>query len=627
MSDFCPILSADPAVVYVSDAHSRFMDLGTRTYDMAISLVNQAAALNPQPTSFNVGFNFAGQLPTFQKPQAPRLEVSDFDFHAPAAPAPPPNFNPELPDLATAPRFDVPTPAVVFGQRPSSPAIVAPTAPPRPAPLVIPESPDYELPQLPTFEQLHLPSVPSIVLPAFSVQRPVFIPPTINETWSFEPERYSSALMDKLRGTVGEWLDGKEVLPAAIQNAIFDRGRSRQVAETQAAEAQIWDDFGARGFTAPPGMLATRLDVVRQGGQDRIAEFNREVTITAFQEALANIRLALQQGIALESTAVNLHLEQQRLMLQAAQFARETAIALLNAKVAIYNAEIAGYQAEAQVNEQRIRAELSKVDLYRAQIEGERARGEINEQRVRLYAEQMRSLTILVDLHRSDVEAVKAQADVNRAVIDGFRAEIDAYTARWEAYGKEWDGYRASVEAENAKVSIHRNLVDAFESQTRAVVAGNSGLLDRERLRISQHDQVLGVYRSALARDAQLLDGERTRLNAVAQRVDAQARIYTAQGGVEQAASAAADRIFSLGLERERANVDTQLKVAEIRSQEHLQLTNLMLDLRKTLTSVLSQLAASSMSAVNYSASLGSSRSDSRSCNTSYTLQGEIADA
>ncbi|MGH8081868.1 MAG: hypothetical protein ACREP7_14940 [Lysobacter sp.] len=626
MSDFCPILSADPAVIYVGDAHSKFIDLATRTYDLAVNQANMLGGFVAQPTQFNVGFNFAGQLPSYQKPLAPQLNVSDFDLRAPPTPAPPPNFNPDTPELLPVPIFDVPAPTVAFGAKPGTPSIQAPTAPARPAPLVIPTAPNYELPQVPNFEQLNLPAAPVITLPSFDARRPVFIPPELNETWSFNPEPYASSLMDKLKQQIGTWIEGESALPIAIQNAIFDRGRSRQVIETRAAVDQVWNEFAARGFTSPPGMLATRVDVALQGGQDRIAELNRETTITAFMETLANVRLALQQGVALESLAVNLHIEQQRQLLQAAQFVRESAIAVLNAKIAVFNAEIAGYQADAQVSEQRIRAELAKVEVFRAQIEGERARGEINEQRVRLYAEQMRALSVMADFHRSAIEAVKAQADVNRAVIDGYRAEVDAYSSRWEAYGKEWDGYRAGVEAENAKVSIHRNLVEAFQSQVQAVTSGNSGLLDRERLRIAQHGQLLDIFRGNLARDGQLLDTERARLSSVAQRVDAQARIYSAQGIVEQSASAAADRIFSLGLERERANVDTQLKVAEIRSTEHVQLTNLALDLRKMLTQVMSQLAASTMSAVNYSASLGSSRSDSRSCNTSYTLQGEIAD-
>ena len=67
-------------------------------------------------------------------------------------------------------------------------------------------------------------------------------------------------------------------------------------------------------------------------------------------------------------------------------------------------------------------------------------------------------------------------------------------------------------------------------------------------------------------------------------------------------------------------------KEAEIRIQENIQLTNLVVEVRKTLAQVLSQLAASSMSAMNFSANVSSARSASRSCATSVAWTGEAPD-
>lgn len=627
MTDFCPTLSADPAIMYVGDAHHTFINLATRTYDLAVQQASQLATFAALPTSFNVNFDFDDQLTPFVRPLAPTLNPADFLLQVPATPALPPQFDAQPPDFVATPADDIPTPVLSYGPRPVTPNIVAPTPPPRPRALIIPDAPDYVMPELPTFEQLNLPNAPDLVLPLFDAPRPEFIEPPINENWSFDPAAYVSTLLPKLQAKVTAWMDGQQALPDAIERALFDRGRSRIVVEVSSEIEQAYDDFAARGFSQPPGMLAARIDGIRQGGQNRIAEFNRDVTIKQYDETLANMRLAVQQGIALEGVAVNLHLEEQRMLLQSAQFSRETAIAILNARISIHNARLEGYKTDAQVLRDRIQAELAKVEVFRAQIEGERARGEINEQRAKLYGEQIRALGVLADFYRTRVQAVETQATVDRAVIEGYKAEVDAFGTRWDAHGKEWDGYKSSVDAENTKATVHRNLVDAYGTRVQAVTSQNSAVLDRERLRIAQHGQHLEVYARQLDGFHALLGAETARLGAAGQKADAEARIYIARGGVEQAASAAADRTFQLGLSREQAEVDTQLKAAEIRVQENIQLTGLMADVRKMLTQVLGQLTASSMSAVNYSAGVTSSRQQSKSCSTDFNFAGEIIDA
>lgn len=627
METYCPTLSADPAVMYVDAGHNTFINLATRTYDLAIEQVEGLAHFAALPTTFNVDFDFNGQMTPFVRPTAPTFNPADFLLAVPPMPALPPQFDPQTPEFQAIPVDNIPAPVLTYGAKPTTPNIVAPTPPPRPSALIIPDAPDYLLPELPTFEQLNLPDVPDLAIPTFDAVRPEFVEPPIDQNWSFDPEAYVSTLLPRLQAKVTAWMDGEQALPDAIERALFDRGRSAIVIEVAAGVEQAFDDFAARGFSQPPGMLAARVDGIRQAGQDRTAEFNRDVRIKQYEETLANMRLAVQQGIALEGLATNLHLEEQRMLLQSAQFSRETALALLNARITVFNARLEGYKTDAAVMRDLLQAELAKVEVYRAQIEGERVRGEINEQRSRIYGEQIKALGVMADFYRTRIQAVEAQAQVERAVIESYKAEVDAYGTRYDAYGKEWDGYRSSVEAENAKATVHRNLVDAYGTRVQAITAGNRSQVDREQLRIAQHGQNLEVYGRQLEGFRAVLGAETARLGAVAQRVDADARIYTAKGGVEQAASAAADRSLEIGLRSAQADVDTQLKAAEIRVQENIALNALMLDVRKVLTTVLGQLTASSMSAVNYSAGVSSNRSQSKSCSTDFNFSGEIADA
>lgn len=624
---FCPDLSGDPAVLFVGGGYEKFMQLSNDTYRLALNAANGLRGFTVKPITFNASFDFAEDLRTFERPTRPDIDTTAFTFQRPAMPAAPASFDAGEVALTPAPTLTAAEPTMAFIPRPASLDI----APPRAAPVVrapvIPEAPDFQLPDLPTFETLRLPAVPDIQLPTFSDTAPVFDIGQINEVWSFSPESYVSDLLNRVRGRIGTMLDGGTGLPAAIERALFERSRSRLDEEGTRAIQEVHDEFGTRGFSEPNGMLANRVARVRQDVQNRAADINRDLTIQVHNVEIENLRFAVSQGIALETTFANLQLEEQRLLLAAAQFQRDSAIAVLNSRISVFNARLQAYQTGAQVFAERIRAELAKAEVYRAQIEGERARGEINEQRVRLYAEQVRTVQTMADLYRTRVQAVQAEAETNRQIIDGYRAEVEAYGERWRAYTSEWEGYRAAVDAEGRKADVYSSLVGAFGVRVQAWDREQNARFDRERLRIAQHDQRLRTWDSELRSVLAELQAEQGRITAEAQRAGAVAQLYSADASVAQAESSANDRTFELGLRREEAQVNTELRAAEIRIQESVQLLTLLSRTRETLAQVMSQLSASTMSAINFSASVGSTQGRSTGCTTNYSFNGEIADA
>lgn len=627
MTTFCPSDGTDPAVLFVSGGYEKFMNLVNSSYASAMGAATSLGGFTARPVAFTASFDFNEDLRAFVRPTRPEVDTSAFTLNIPAMPAAPESFNAADVALTPAPEFTAQEPTMAFVPRPQALNI----APPRDAPTVraptLPEAPDLDFPDLPTLETLNIPAAPSIQLEPFTAQAPIFDIGNIDETWSFAPERYVSDLLDRVRGRVGTMLDGGTGLPAAIERALFERSRSRVDEEAGRAVQEVYDEFGARGFSQPAGQIARRVDVARQAAQNRAADINRDLTIQVHNVEIENLRFAVTQGVALETAFAGLQLEEQRLLLAAAQFQRDSAIAVLNARISVFNARLQAFQTDAQVYESRIRGELAKAEVYRAQIEGERARGEINEQRVRLYAEQVRTVQTLVEVYRTRVQAVQAEAETNRQIIDGYRAEVEAYGERWQAYRSEWDGYRAAVEAEGSRANVYGSLVQAYGTRVQAWDREQNARFDRERLRIAQHDQRLRVWDTELRRVLAVIQGEQARVGAESQRANAVAQLYAADGSIAQAESAAHDRTFELGLRREEAEVNTQLRAAEVRIQEAIQLLTLLQRTRETEATVLSQISASVMSAVNFSASVGSSRGQSNSCSTNYSFNGEIADA
>lgn len=623
MSDYVPPSSADPAVLFVAEGQGKFLSKAEETLSQAQQYIASLAGFVATPTAFNIDFDFNGQLAAFQRPPRPVLDDAAFNLMPQETPAAPPAFASEDVDIGDIPEFTDAPPVIVLPAQPVRPNVAIPVSPAAPPPLVMPDEPTYATPDPVTLISLNLPTMPVVTLPAFTSQRPSIQPFSIDENFSFAPEQYVSDLLTKIQGRVSTWMDGQEALPIAIERALFDRGRSRIVEESQAAEEQAYDDFAARGFSQPSGQLTARIDAIRRKAQDQTADLNREVVIKEFDEALANMRLAVQSGIQLEGITINLHVEMQRMLLSSAQYVRDTAIAILNARISQFNAEMQGYQIDAQVLEIQLKEALAQLDIYRAQIEGEKLKGDINQQTVALYTAQWQAVQTMADFYRARVEAVKVQADANRIPLELFSEQCKAYDSLLDSYSKEWDGYRSAVEGQTAQVQLYNGLVSAYGARVDGVTKIGGLKLDRERLRVQEHGQQLAVYDAGLRRLAQLLDTERARLAAVSSKAGAQATIYQADASVEQAASAATDRSFELGMESAKADMEAQIEDARIRSQENVALSGLMLEALKAMAQILSQLAASTMSAVNYSASVSSSASDSRGRSVSWSGEAE----
>lgn len=623
---WCPAPTS-PAYGLVGTAQEKFMSLGDELYRLTTQNMRSLDASILDPVDFNVSFNFDGQLAKFVRPPAPVLSAADFTIRLPGDIAPAPGFASNTPAIDAAPEFSEAAPTLSYGVKPSRPNVSAPTAPASHGPLVIPDEPDYVLPELPTFEQLQLPVLPNVEIPEFTAKLPELIEPPFDDSWTFNPTAYESYLKEMLYSAIEPMLQSKPALPQAIENAIFGRMRSRIEAEAGRDREQAFNEFAVRGWNTPQGPLNAALANIRRDSKNRIGDAARDTAIKQYEETLANLRLALAQGAALEGVYANIHVEEQRYLLEGARFQRETTLALLNYRLAVFQARMSGYQTEAQVLRDRIQAELAKVEVYRAQIEGQRLIGDINDQRVRLYATQVQTVNAMADFYRTRIEAVKAQADVIRLDYDKYRTEMEAYDVRWKAYATEWQGYSASVDGEAKRADLYRTLVQAHSASVDVWQTKQNFKVDLERLRINQHDQQLQAWKALLEKRASDLDAERARLAAVSSYAGAQAQIYNASASVEQAASAATDRSFELGLAKERANVETQLENVRLMISQAQTIMQNLLSVADTKVKVGAQLAASSWSAVNYSASVSASVGQSSSCSSNFSFQGEIIDA
>ena len=96
---------------------------------------------------------------------------------------------------------------------------------------------------------------------------------------------------DKLHSMI---FDGGTGLPPAIEQAIYDRARSRIVAEQLSQEGQVYDTFAIRGFSLPQGAMLASIERLRDQSLAKVAESSKDIAIDAAKIEVENLKFAIE---------------------------------------------------------------------------------------------------------------------------------------------------------------------------------------------------------------------------------------------------------------------------------------------------------------------------------------------
>lgn len=618
----CPNWLGDVAVGMVDSAYTTYTGFAMQSFTAAMDALSALEQFTVKPINFSVSYNIDEKLYGIERPEAPK--DPKIKFLSPQEPPEPPRFS--LSDITfdTPPSFNEAPPVLTLPPPPGETLPAPPGAAPALVPLTIPAAPTLDFPAIPELIDIVIPSAPSIMLPTFSGVRPSGDIPIPVENFAFTPEQYTSALLDKVTGRVSAMLEGGTGLPAAVAQALRDRAYVAVDAEEARAVQTARDEFASMGWDEPNGMLAARLLQVRQNSQSQRSALSRDIYIRDEEIAIENLRFAVTNGISLESQLISAHNAHMQLSLQAEQFAVDVSIRIFDGRVALFNAQMQAYQVDAQVYRDLIQAELAKLEIFKAQIDAERLKGEINQQAVAIYEQRVRALLAHVEIYKAQIDAVRAQGEANAQQIEAYRTTVQAYAERVRAHTAIWDGYRSRVDAELAKGRVYETLTNAYATRVRAWSDVQTSRAQQQTAQVRMRELELQGWRGQVDTFVALVGAERERVTTELGIFNGLIERFRAQTALEVAAGDAAGRQFQLSMEQERARVDTSLKQAELDIQQLVQLVGLALEKLKTIATVSSQLAASSMSAVNFSAGVSSGRNQSQSCNTNFTYSGEL---
>lgn len=470
------------------------------------------------------------------------------------------------------------------------PSITGINVPPAPNPALIPDpgdapvSPGFTypeeveitLPDMPQLLGINIPDAPNVQLPTLDLTA-FPIPPELNiDTlipWT-EPA-YQPEIWEDVKAQIQTFLAGGTGIRPDVEEAIVNRGRDREDRIIRQQVQEAVEDWANRGYDAPPGMLAKRLDNIREEGSLKKLGLQREVVIKAMEEELTNLRFAVREGIAAEQLFVQIHLAAVERLFLVQRLHIEFQIQINNLLVEIYKARLQENLIRAQVYEVQVRAALAEIEVFKALIEAERAKTEVNKVLIESYTAEIESRTALVEMYKAQVEAVAVQARVFETEVRAYGEEVQAFATRVDADKTRFDAYESRIRGELAKANIIEAEARAYQAEVqgigegvRAQVAALEGKVSEFRANVEAYDARNRAYATLNANELASIQANVEGHRLHTERFVAEANVEEAAKRLELGAWEAENRIevetFRAEIERLNVLMEKALKEAEL---------------------------------------------------------------
>jgi hypothetical protein len=476
----------------------------------------------------------------------------------------------------------------------------------------IPEEPSYTLPIEPVITDLVVPSPPSLVIPEFEatleiIEENLCLPTGFNwESSPYNSEIWETFLQKVLKGLN----EGGTGLAPEVEQAIYNRAIYRQQIENDRAVRNAENYFAAKGFTLPPGAVASRVQEISIEILRANTDLNEKIAIGQAELAQKNEHFYVEMARQAEVILREFFNTQENRMLEAAKTTVLMSIEVFKAYISKQSLQIEIYRSHLLVYTESIKATLARVDIYKAEVEAVIAASNLQRTRVELYSAQVGALEVLGKFYNTRLQAVELAQKIENTKVDIFKIEVEAYSAQLAAEKNKVDIFSALNEAERTKAMAFGEKVKAriseleakkiqFELQVQnlsAVVQSNSAELER--------------YKSELTAYSIQVDSKAKEVGANVEAYKAEISAYIAENSSYDSYYSAKLKEAELALQEAKLNLDLQVAKISAQNESFQAIKKLQLGATEGVMNVSSQLTASALTAVNASASFGYSGSE-----------------
>ncbi len=462
------------------------MDYMKNIADQAIQAAN-SAIINTFTTEFDSG-QFGGLdtievNATFNKPEKP----TDPNFQPPsmAFPSAPSSNYPVVDvsaiDTSGAPSSYIPVdlpppPGLNIPTAPNAFTELAPTSPGvEPAPEA-PDAPNTQLGDIPDLENIVIPRAPNVAIISFDQKFPennLEVPNLDYQIQDYSYSQYLSLLgngnlLADITTRIKSNLSGGSGFNSNVEQAIYDRGKDRELKDNVLAIEHINEVEAAQGWSRPNGSKLAAMQNAIQQTQQRNAELSREIMIKQAELEQSNMRFSISQAIQLETSLLGLHQQQARLVFEQARYVQDLLQEVYRLQVLDFQTKTSAYTAYATAFEARVRGQLSQVEVFKAQIEGEKAKADVNQSKISAYSAKANAILAEANAYRAVVDGINATVKREEVKIQAFKAEVEAYSEKVKAKTAEYSGYAELVRAEIAKAQLYDSEVKAYSAKASA---------------------------------------------------------------------------------------------------------------------------------------------------------------
>lgn len=476
----------------------------------------------------------------------------------------------------------------------------------------IPEEPEYPRPVEPVLTDLVEPVAPKLFIPEFDdtleiIEENLCLPSGFNwESSPYNSEIWETFLQKVLKGLN----EGGTGLSPDVEQAIYNRAIYRQQLENDKAVNNAENYFAAKGFTLPPGAVASRVQEISIEILRANTDLNEKIAIGQAELAQKNEHFYVEMARQAEVILREFFNTQENRMLEAAKTTVLMGIEIFKSYVTKQSLKIEIYKTKLSVYIERVKATLAKVDIFKAEIEAVVAASNLQRTKVELYSAQVGALEVLGKFYNTRLQAVEIAQRIENTKIDLFKIEVEVYSAKLAAEKNKVDIFSALNDAERTKAMTYGEKVKARISELEvkkielevqvqnlnAVIQSNSAELDR--------------YKSELTAYSIQVDSKAKEVGANVEAYKAEISAYIAENSSYDSYYSAKLKEAELALQEAKLNLDLQVAQISAKNESYQAIKKLQLGATEGVMNVSSQLTASALTAVNASASYGYSGSE-----------------
>ena len=425
---------------------------------------------------------------------------------------------------------------------------------------------------------------------------------------------YTSTLLTQIGNKLSDIvINGGTGLAPDVEQAIYDRAFLRHQLEKDRRVLQVYDQIAGRGFNLPTGVLASQLTEIENEFTRQLQEVNMDILVKQAELAQQNTHHAHQLSVQLEQLLIQNYDARASRLFEIAKTEYQYLLEYHKHKLEVYNARMQGYMGYAQAYKHRIEAQLVQLEEYKIRIEGEKVKVDVNVAEISAYAEYLKGVGLRVEVFKTEVEAAQGELQNELAMVEAYKTQYQAYQTRVDAYKSGIEAWGTEIATVSEEIKGERLKLDSELAINQNILSERDQLLKEKMQAIEEYKTELIHMSADIDRFKTEYDAHVTEIQALQQKETFELERWKADIGLS--ASEFDSEMRKFAAENDRAVAQAGLDIEQIKSQVQMAQYAIHIEMEKmkALANMSAQVAASALGAVNASASLGFSESNSAS--------------